>query len=450
MAADHSRVVDSDQSISMVAWRTLAILVILYFLSLLDRQILSLLVISIQSDLHLSDTQLGVIQGLAFSLFYSVMGVVLALAVDVYSRRWMVFFGVIIWSLSTISCGFAHSFLGLFSARLGVGFGEAVLAPAAAALIGNLFPRGRLSLANGIYYASTNLGGLAAFSLGGILITYLGIHKGFSAPGIGHLKPWQGAFFFTGVIGLPLSFLAFLIWDPQKSRNKKSHNKSFELEHLETFSAFVRRRGALWAYHSFGFTFLSMCAYAAISWTPTYLARAFNASHTVIGLVMGLSFGLCGGTAGIFWGWVIDRLYRRGMTDAHYRVYLFLVPIGVPIAIAAFTATNLTLSSILICLTWLAMFGLGPLLAALLIITPWHLRARVSAGVTLTVGVLSIGLTPFLIGVITDHVFHNPAKVGWSIASFITLFGTLGFCTLAFARPRLAAAIREEQLLSIS
>ena len=424
---------------SFSAWRTLAILVVLYFLSLLDRQILSLLVLPIQADLHLSDTELGAIQGLAFVLFYSVMGVALAWLVDKYSRRWIVFFGVVIWSVSTFACGLAPSFGALFAARLGVGFGEAVLGPAAASLLGALFPRHRLSLASGIYTASASMGGLAAFWLGGILVSHLNAQGGLIAPFVGHLKPWQAVFCLAGAAGLPLAVLAFFMSDPRHSDDTSTSRDS------ETLSSFARRRGLLWTCQALAFGVLTMTAYASISWTPAYLGRAFGADPASIGLVMGLAFGVCGIVANIFWGFIIDRMSRGGIIDAPYRIYFFLVPVGIPVAILAYTIPSFLLSSVLICAMWLIMMGgIGPLAAATLLFTPPHLRGRASAAASLASGVLAIGLTPFLIGVITDYVFHDRAKVGLSIASFIAVFGLLGVTILFFARKRLADAILEE------
>jgi len=421
------------------AWRTLSILVTLYLLSLLDRQILSLLILPIQADLQLTDTQLGAVQGLAFMAFYSVMGVTIGWAVDRYSRRWIVFIGVVIWSFSTMACGLSHSFGQLFTARLGVGFGEAVLAPSAASLMGALFPRDRLSLVNGIYNAAAGGGGLVAFSLGGLLTVWLQARGGISFPVVGHLQPWQGVFFLTGLTGLPLSLLAFLM----REQRNPTRAATAPGPQTDSLAAFARRRGVLWACHAFGSGSLFMCAYAVISWTPTFLGRRFGADPKTIGLVMGLSFGFCGAISQIGWGYVIDRLFARGRQDIHYRIYRFLVPAMVVLSALAYTASNLLTSAILICLLWLSM-GMGALWAAPLLFTPPPLRARVSAGVSLISGMMGIGLTPFLVGFVTDHIFHDRGQVGLSITAFVAVCGAFGVALLAFAGPRLRTAIAEE------
>lgn len=425
---------------SAAAWGTLAILVLLYFLSILDRQLLSLLVVPIQTDLKLSDSQLGAAQGLAFITFYSVMGLMLAYAVDRFSKAWIIFLGVGFWSLSTIACGLANNFSDLFIARLGVGAGEAVLGPAAASLIGLLFPRDRLSLANGIYMASVGAAGLTAFWLGGTVLVHLDAAGGLVLPILGHLKPWQGLFVLAGLLGIPGAFLAFLMSDPKKKAPTQVDDAQ-----LETLREFARRRGVLWFGHALAFGFLTMTAYAVIAWTPTYLTRSFNAGYDQIGLIMGVSFGICGSISQIFWGWIIDRMTRRGVMDAHYRLYFYLVPAGIPIAVAAYLVNDLTVSTILISMIWLTMLAQGPLNAALLVFTPAHLRARVFAGAAFVSSTMAIGLTPFLVGLTTDYVFGDPAKVGLSIALFMVTFGSLGVTILFLLRKRFAAAAAEDQ-----
>jgi MFS family permease len=432
------------ERVSAAAWRTLAVLVAMYLLSLLDRQLLSLLIQPIKADLHLDDTQIGAVQGIAFVLFYSVMGLLLAWAVDRYSRQVMVFVGVIVWSLSTVACGLARSFGDLFGARLIVGFGEAVVGPASSSLIGGLFPRARLSLAMGIYYSASGAGSLIAFWFGGWLTEQFTARGGLGLPFVGHLRPWQAVFVLAGLAGLVFAPAAFAMASPKKTSPGLD---GVPAPVPETLVSFARRRGALWACHALAFGILNMCCYAQISWTPAYLTRVFHAPLSTVGLVMGLSFGVCCAIGQLFWGAVIDRMIRRGVADAHYRLYSLMIPLAVPFAIAAYTVPNFYLSAALICLLWFIMLPQGPLQAAMLMCTPAHLRGRVSAAAGLASGILAIGLTPFLIGVMNDHVFHDETKVGWSIAVFMTVFGLLGSAILFLARPLLRKAVEEEDAL---
>jgi len=430
------------ERVASAAWRTLAILVLFYLLSLLDRQLLSMLIQPIKADLHLDDTEIGFLQGIAFVLFYSVMGLLLAWAVDRYSRQVMVCIGVVVWSLSTVACGLARSFGDLFGARLMVGFGEAVVGPAASSLIGGLFPRSRLALATGIYYTASGAGSLIAFSVGGWLTDQFTARGGLDFPAVGHLKPWQAVFVLAGLAGLVFAPVAFAMANPKPPPPGQTPAQA--AAGRERLIDFVRRRGALVACHALAFGILNMCCYAAIAWTPAYLIRTFHTPLSTVGVVMGASYGVSCAIGQLLWGYVIDRMIRRGITDAHYRLFSILVPIGIPFAVAAYTIPDFTVGAFLICLIWIIMLPQGPMQSAMLLCTPAHLRGRVSAAAGLASGILAIGLTPFLIGAMNDHVFHDETKVGWSIAIFMAVFGLIGTGILLIARPLLSRAVRED------
>ena len=185
-------------AVPLAAWFTLAIFIVLYLLSFFDRQILSLVLIPIQQDLGLDDIQLGLVHGLAFSLFYATIGLALGWAIDRFSKQWLLFGGVVIWSLATVACGLVDSFNGLFAARVFVGFGEAVVAPAAMVVLTSIFPRERLGLVMGVYASSTNVGAALVFIAGGAMLTSLNAAGGATLPLVGTLQPWQATFVIVG------------------------------------------------------------------------------------------------------------------------------------------------------------------------------------------------------------------------------------------------------------
>src|SRR5690606_17286854 len=133
------------------AWYVVGVLMVCYTLSFVDRQILSLLVTPIKEDLGLNDTQIGLLQGLAFALFYTMLGLPMGWLADRYSRRTIIAVGVLLWSFMTAVCALARSFWSLFAARIGVGVGEATLGPSAFSLITDYFPRDRLGTALSVY-----------------------------------------------------------------------------------------------------------------------------------------------------------------------------------------------------------------------------------------------------------------------------------------------------------
>src|SRR5688572_16551723 len=166
----------------------------LYWLSVLDRFIVSLLVEPIKRDLGLTDMQFGMVYGAGFALTFAILGLVCGALADRFSRRWLIFAGVSVWSLATAALGFAQNFWQLLVARLGVGAGEAALNPCATSMITDLFPRERLTLAMALYTLGATLGGGTAFMVGGALIDLVSHSDVVTLPLIGNIRSWQAVF----------------------------------------------------------------------------------------------------------------------------------------------------------------------------------------------------------------------------------------------------------------
>ena len=153
-----------------IPWLTVFVLFLAYISSFMDRMILSLLINPIRTDLEITDTQFGLLQGFAFAVFYTLMGLPLGRILDKHSRMRVIAIGVAVWSLMTASCGLAGRFSTLFLARIGVGIGEATLTPGAYSGISDSFPKERLGAAMGAYNLGAPVGGGIAMIAGGYLI----------------------------------------------------------------------------------------------------------------------------------------------------------------------------------------------------------------------------------------------------------------------------------------
>ncbi|MGE0776076.1 MAG: MFS transporter, partial [Sphingomonadaceae bacterium] len=169
--AQSSDVDESPGYSPLKAWCSVGILLIFSLFSILDRQVIALLVEPIKADLQLSDTQLGLLQGLAFALFYSLAGIPIGWAVDRFPRRIIIYLGITFWSLSTAACGLATNFWQLFAGRTSVGIGEATLTPVAVSLISDLYPPNRVATPFGVYSAGFYLGSGVALGIGGWVIS---------------------------------------------------------------------------------------------------------------------------------------------------------------------------------------------------------------------------------------------------------------------------------------
>src|SRR5690606_31508962 len=199
-----------------VAWYAVVILVIAFVFSFIDRIIIAMLVDPLKQDLGLSDTQLGILQGLAFAVFYAVVGLPIGRWADRYSRRMIIASGIFLWSIMTAVCGLARNFWELFLARVGVGVGEAALSPAAYSMIADYFPKEKLGRAVGVYQAGAFFGAGLSFLVGGLIIQAVAKAGDISLPLVGAVRPWQVVFFVVGLPGVLVALLMFTVREPAR------------------------------------------------------------------------------------------------------------------------------------------------------------------------------------------------------------------------------------------
>jgi MFS family permease len=233
---------------------------IAYILSFVDRQIIALLIVPIQADLQITDTQFSLLIGFAFALFYAIMGLPLARWADVGPRPFIISAGVIVWSIATAMCGLARTFGQLFLARIGVGGGEAALSPTAYSIITDSFPKSKLGRALGVYSMGAFLGSGLAFIVGGGVVELLEDLGGLSLPIVGTIKPWQGAFFIVGLPGVLVGLLFYLtVSDPERigvvEAGDGQSGKGYTLRQV---LGYIRGHGATFTAHFLGFGLLSL------------------------------------------------------------------------------------------------------------------------------------------------------------------------------------------------
>lgn len=419
-----------------MGWWTLAVLVGLSAVSYVDRQIISLMVGPIRSDLNVSDFQISLLQGIAFALFFAAFGLPLGWLVDRAQRRLVIFGGVVVWSLATAASGLATSFGHLFIARLMVGAGEAALAPAAYSMIADLFPKRRLAFALSIFNIGGATGSALAVFLGGVLITGLS-QVSITATGSVPLATWQLAFISVGLPGLVLAFMIFLIPEPSRSQ---SGPKTSAADMAELW-AFVKTRRTFLAFHFLGFGCMSALGYAAMNWLPAYLMRRFGVPVAEAGALVGVII-VCSIPGGLLASALVDRLFARGRTDAHLFLYVFIA-LGLTIlGPIAFLADSLPAFVALMAGVMFLAAAPGTATAALQIATPPRLRGRVSAMYLFVYQMVGLGTGPSVVAAFTDYVFKDDALVGYSMAATIAIFGLAAALLFALGRGPMRRAIR--------
>jgi MFS family permease len=425
---------------SFAAWYSVAVLMLMYIFSFIDRTTISLLVEPMKRDLHISDTQVGLLQGLAFVLLYTFLGLPIARLSDRHSRRAIIAAGVFIWSIMATLCGLARTALQLFVARVGVGVGEAALSPAAYSIITDSFPLSKLGKAFSLYNVGITIGSGAAFLVGGIVVAAVS-HTGatYTLPLIGEVRAWQMVFIVTGAPGIFLPLLLLTFREPaRRGRLQRSAAGTAATLRppLREVLAYVWLNWKFYGLYFVALALLAMCGYSVAAWLPSALIRAYGVTAGQVGKVLGVSTILMNSTGMLLAGVLCDRLTRRGILDAP--IIVVLISAG---GIAVFGAVPSIMPTVPA--VWIAIFvagltfnaynGVGPM--AINQVTPNQYRAQVSSVYLFVVNVLGLGVGPILVPFVSDHVFHDPLKIRFSLIIVVFCSALAAITLLLIVRP---------------
>lgn len=404
---------------SVRAWVTVSILLVAYVLSFVDRQILNLLVGPIRADLGINDTQMSLLMGLSFAIFYTIAGIPLGRIADSKSRRGLIAWGVAFWSLATAACGLAQQYWHFILCRIGVGAGEAALSPAAYSLIADSFPADRRATAISVYAMGIYLGAGMAFLLGGIVVTWANAQGPMSLPMLGVVRPWQLIFLVLGAVGLMFCLVLLAIKEP--TRKGVGAGVAVPLKEVGAYLLTIRKAVLC---HNFGFACLSFASYGASAWIPTFFIRTHGLTPGEVGIYYGSLVMVAGSTGIVFGGRLADYLARRGYRDSNMRVGL-LAAVLTLLCNVVFLVDNMPLLWAIMffnVFTVAMPFGVAP--AAIQEIMPNAMRGQASAIYLFTITLIGLGIGPTAVAMVTDYVFVDDMAIRYSIfivASVITV-----------------------------
>jgi len=396
-------------------WLVVAILFVGYCFSAIDARVLTLMVEPIQSDLGLSDFEMGLLQGFAFSILYSMAALPIGRYVDRARRRSMlIFWGVLFWSLMTALCGFASSFVGLFIARVGVGVGEATLSPTAYSLISDYFERKRRALAISFYAIGYPIGGGLALLIGGWLLTHFSEGGGLLLPLLGDFEPWQAVFLCVAAPGILVAAAMLLIREPPRQELAKELKQQSTLREGFTY---VMQRKILFGSLIGSLGLIALLAIGTALWFPTFLIRTYAMSPADVGIYYGGVMLVFGTIGTLFGGWLSGWLMQTGRADANMRIVLFSTLLkGFPLVLAPLMPTAALALGMMALGTLIGQASQGVMLAAIQDVTPNQLRGQVTAIALLAVNLLGMGLGASVIAAITDFGFGDQGALRYSIA----------------------------------
>jgi predicted MFS family arabinose efflux permease len=374
----------SERNVRITLW----MLLLVYILNFLDRQIVNILAEPIRRDLGLSDTQLGLLTGLAFALFYAVLGVPIARWADqpTSNRVGLISVSLALWSAMTAVCGLAQNFTQLLLARVGVGVGEAGCTPAAHSLISDAVPRERRASAIAFYGLGIPIGGLMGMIIGGQLADLLG---------------WRQAFLIVGVPGL---LVAVLFW--MLVREPRRHLASAPAG--ATGASFAEAWAELRASKAYlpltiGAATVAFLSYGKGVWATVFFIRTHGLTPGEVGLWLGLIAGIAGILGTWIGGWLADRYGRRD--PKHYLTGPALsMVLAVPLLYLGYSVEDWRLALALIFLPTIAnTLYYGPAYACAQNLVSPRARAVAASVIVFAQNLIGLGLGPLFFGMLSDY-----------------------------------------------
>ena len=399
----------------------LALLTLGYVFNFVDRQVMTILIEPIKMEFGASDTQMGLLSGLAFALFYATLGIPVARLADRWSRRNVLAISMTTWSAVTALCATATGFWHLLLLRIGVGIGEAGGTPPSQSLLADYFPPEKRAFAQGILATAPNIGILVGLFGGALIAEAYG---------------WRSVFL---VFGIPGVLLAILIQLTIKEPLKATASASEEGAGLFSTLGNIFRLPSF-AHIMVGVGFTGIAGYGLGVWSPSFLVRVHNMSLVDAGLYLGLIGVFGGGLGTISSGLLVDRLARRDK-----RWQLWLPAIGIFLALPTqlafllwpaehrlvmgdvdvpFALVFMALSAVF------ASFWIAPSYAAVQNLVPQYWRTQASALMLLAINLLGMGLGPLLVGMLSDLLSQfgdSSVRYGLSIGVSLSLVGGIAY-----------------------
>ncbi len=379
--------VSGSRSVRVTLW----ILLIVYIFNFIDRQIVNILAEPIARDLGLSDTQIGLMTGLAFALFYTVLGIPIARFADrsSTSRPAVIAVSLAIWSGMTALCGLAQNFSQMLLARIGVGVGEAGCTPPAHSLISDIVPPEKRSSALAFYSLGIPIGTLMGMVIGGILADFVG---------------WREAFLIVGLPGVALALVVwFVLKDPRRSDAQmilRNQNQPAALPLMDALRVVMSSRAFVLLL--FAGSEASFLSYGKTTWTTIFFQRTHDLTPGEVGLWFGIVGGVGGIVGTVLGGYLADRF------GAKNRRHVLSAPaigmaLAVPLALLAYNSPSWPMALVLLFLpTMFNSFYYGPTYSAAQGLVPIRARAIAAATLLFFQNLIGLGLGPLFFGMLSD------------------------------------------------
>lgn len=412
---------NEDRVGSSAAWWALVLLTATYTFSFIDRQIINLLVDPIRADLSLSDSQVSFLQGLAFVLPYVILSIPLGRIVDRANRIRVLVFGILIWTVSCVTCGLAKNFWQLGVARMGVGAGEASVTPASWSLLADYFPENKRALPVSIFLMGPYLGAGLSLILGAEVVGWASGLGAIELPMVGALAPWQLTCMLVALPGLLMVFLLPLLQEP--SRTQRLTQAAEPLSWNDVAHYVWPRRGVFGAY-LLGAPFIVLVLYALQAWVPSLLIRVHGLEIVEAGRYYG-SIALIAGSAGVLSGPAAARWLASRVDPARAPLVtsIWSTSLLIPVLVGAGLAESLTWTLVLITgASYLVTFPLALFATGLQSASPNEMRGLMAGCYVLSTNLIGLALGPASVALANDFIFADAQAVGASLSLVGAIF----------------------------
>lgn len=413
-------------------WYVVILLCLLGILSYMDRLAFSLIIDPIRSELGITDREVGLLMGPAFSIVYAIAALPVAWAIDRGNRKWILAIGVALWSFSTSAAAFAPDFSMLFVLRMGVGVGEAVLSPAAVSLIGDLFVRERRPTPMAAVLAAQTIGAGASFIIVAAVLAYAAQLALLLPSGWSEMTPWRTTLLIVGLPGLVIAAAMVLtVTEPVRGATDPLVRK----DDANRAGAFPSRRRAITFF--FVFLFGGNCAstplYIAAMWYPAHLMRTFELSASTVGFSYGVVALICGGIGTLGLPALAEQLALRGRKDILLLLAMGALPIALILFLLACNVQDFGQALIAAGLFLLIGNGVGAIPSVVIAgLAAAKERGRITALHIVFQALIPSALAPFAVGLLSDLV--HDGNIGASLSMVASVAYPLAFIMFLLCR----------------
>lgn len=401
---------------------SLFVLTIVVLFTVLDRQVLALMIEPLKADFHIDDTRAALLLGAAFSLTYAIAGLPIARLADRGNRRNLVAVCVAFWSLATMACGIAQNYAQVFVARLCVGIGEAGYGPATWSIVTDSYPREKVAFGTGTLAIGATVGtGLALF-LGGSVLGFVEHLPPLHLPFGILVRPWQWAFIVVGAPGLLWALVVLTTREPAR----RGIGKGQAVVPVRDVVRWMRREWRAYLAVIGGICVKYLMTLGPIQWMPTMFHRQFHWDLARVGLILGAITVVLSPVSMILGGKISERWARAGRADANMRILFWSILLSVPATVATslFPEPWMVLTCYGVAI-FVSTLGMGPSIAAFQVITPNAMRAQVSSVTQFSTNVVAFAIGPLIVALFTDYMFHDPNQLRYSMALSAAVLGPL-------------------------